>query len=74
VDAPGDRTALGPRREIVHILHTYDSYSGVAELGQRMPRDWLESADAAGSDMQPWVKELSRYDIAPRVTQVILRK
>lgn len=44
------------------------------ELGQRMQRDRLEFADAAGSDVQPWVKELSRYDIAHRVTQVILHK
>jgi hypothetical protein len=53
VDAPGDRTALGPRREIVHILHTYDSYSGVAELGQRMPRDWLEFAMRPGRICNP---------------------
>jgi para-nitrobenzyl esterase len=67
--------------EIVHVLHSYDSQLGrrlhplgrwlTPAVGRRMQRTWLEFADAAGSDSQPWSREWPRYDVQQRVTRVI---
>jgi para-nitrobenzyl esterase len=67
--------------EIVHILHTYGSHLGrrlhplgrwlTPAVGRRMQRTWLEFADAAGSDRQPWSRDWPRYDTTRRATRVI---
>jgi para-nitrobenzyl esterase len=36
-----------------------------------MQRAWLQFADAAGSDSQPWSREWPRYDVQQRATRVI---
>jgi para-nitrobenzyl esterase len=40
-------------------------------VGRRMQRAWLEFADAAGSDSQPWSGDWPRYDTTRRGTRVI---
>jgi para-nitrobenzyl esterase len=67
--------------EIVHILHTYGAHLGrrlhplgrwlTPAVGRRMQRTWLEFADAAGSDAQPWSRDWPRYDPTRRATRVI---
>jgi para-nitrobenzyl esterase len=67
--------------EIVHILHTYGSHLGrrlhplgrwlTPAVGRRTQRTWLEFADAAGSDRQPWSRDWPRYDTTRRATRVI---
>jgi len=67
--------------EVVHILHSYGSRLGrrlhplgrwlTPAVGRRMKRTWLEFADAAGSDSQPWSCEWPRYNIQQRATRVI---
>jgi para-nitrobenzyl esterase len=67
--------------EIVHILHTYGSHLGrrlhplgrwlTPAVGRRMQRSWLQFADAAGSDSQPWARDWPRYDTTRRATRVI---
>jgi para-nitrobenzyl esterase len=36
-----------------------------------MQRTWLEFADTAGSDRQPWSRDWPRYDTTRRATRVI---
>ncbi|HTC69748.1 MAG TPA: hypothetical protein VK662_09285, partial [Acidothermaceae bacterium] len=67
--------------EIVHVLHSYDAHLGrrlhplgkwlTPAVGRRMQRTWLQFADAAGSDSQPWSREWPRYDVHQRATRVI---
>jgi para-nitrobenzyl esterase len=67
--------------EIVHILHTYGAHLGrrlhplgrwlTPAVGRRMQKAWLEFADAAGSESQPWSRDWPRYDTTRRATRVI---
>jgi para-nitrobenzyl esterase len=67
--------------EIVHVLHSYDSYLGrrlhplgawlTPAVGRRMQQTWLDFATAHMSNERLWSNDWPRYEIQRRATRLI---